>query len=124
MIQYCIITYIIVEIFEGISAYTNIRQDKQNITRFQRNVYSVSILVSYTLTILLGVLGIYCVYTYLGLENEVAFIIGLILAFWIRDIIDSVIIRKFIAYQYKARLKYYERKVMRGDKNERTRKDA
>lgn len=35
MIQYCIITYIIVEIFEGISAYTNIRQDKQNITRFQ-----------------------------------------------------------------------------------------
>lgn len=123
MIQYCIITYIIVEIFEGISAYTNIRQDKQNITRFQRNVYSVSILISYTLTILLGVLGIYGVYTYLGLENEVAFIIGLILAFWIRDIIDSVIVRKFIAYQYKARLKYYKNKVM-GDKNERTRKDA
>lgn len=123
MIQYCIITYIIVEIFEGISAYTNIRQDKQNITRFQRNVYSVSILISYTLTILLGVLGIYGVYTYLGLENEVAFIIGLILAFWIRDIIDSVIVRKFIAYQYKARLKYYKNKVM-GDKNERTGKDA
>lgn len=123
MIQYCIITYIIVEIFEGISAYTNIRQDKQNITRFQRNVYSVSILISYTLTILLGVLGIYGVYTYLGLENEVAFIIGLILAFWIRDIIDSVIVRKFIAYQYKARLKYYKNKVM-GDKNERTREDA
>lgn len=123
MIQYCIITYIIVEIFEGISAYTNIRQDKQNITRFQRNVYSVSILISYTLTILLGVLGIYGVYTYLGLKNEVAFIIGLILAFWIRDIIDSVIVRKFIAYQYKARLKYYKNKVM-GDKNERTRKDA
>lgn len=123
MIQYCIITYIIVEIFEGISAYTNIRQDKQNITRFQRNVYSVSILISYTLTILLGVLGIYGVYTYLELENEVAFIIGLILAFWIRDIIDSVIVRKFIAYQYKARLKYYKNKVM-GDKNERTRKDA
>lgn len=123
MIQYCIITYIIVEIFEGISAYTNIRQDKQNITRFQRNVYSVSILISYILTILLGVLGIYGVYTYLGLENEVAFIIGLILAFWIRDIIDSVIVRKFIAYQYKARLKYYKNKVM-GDKNERTRKDA
>lgn len=123
MIQYCIITYIIVEIFEGISAYTNIRQDKQNITRFQKNVYSVSILISYTLTILLGVLGIYGVYTYLGLENEVAFIIGLILAFWIRDIIDSVIVRKFIAYQYKARLKYYKNKVM-GDKNERTRKDA
>lgn len=123
MIQYCIITYIIVEIFEGISAYTNIRQDKQNITRFQRNVYSVSILISYTLTILLGVLGIYGVYTYLGLENEVAFIIGLIFAFWIRDIIDSVIIRKFIAYQYKARLKYYKNKVM-GDKNERTGKDA
>lgn len=123
MIQYCIITYIIVEIFEGISAYTNIIQDKQNITRFQRNVYSVSILISYTLTILLGVLGIYGVYTYLGLENEVAFIIGLILAFWIRDIIDSVIVRKFIAYQYKARLKYYKNKVM-GDKNERTRKDA
>lgn len=123
MIQYCIITYIIVEIFEGISAYTNIRQDKQNITRFQRNVYSVSILISYTLTILLGVLGIYGVYTYLGLENEVAFIIGLIFAFWIRDIIDSVIVRKFIAYQYKARLKYYKNKVM-GDKNERTRKDA
>lgn len=123
MIQYCIITYIIVEIFEGISAYTNIRQDKQNITRFQRNVYSVSILISYTLTILLGVLGIYGVYTYLGLENEVAFIIGLILAFWIRDIIDSVIVRNFIAYQYKARLKYYEHKVM-GDKNERTGKDA
>lgn len=124
MIQYCIITYIIVEIFEGISAYTNIRQDKQNITRFQKNVYSVSILISYTLTVLLGVLGIYGVYTYLGLENEVSFIIGLILAFWIRDIIDSVIIHKFIAYQYKARLKYYERKVMRGDKNERTGKDA
>lgn len=123
MIQYCIITYIIVEIFEGISAYTNIRQDKQNITRFQKNVYSVSILISYTLTILLGVLGIYGVYTYLGLENEVAFIIGLILAFWIRDIIDSVIVRKFIAYQYKARLKYYKNKVM-GDKNERTGKDA
>ena len=123
MIQYCIITYIIVEIFEGISAYTNIRQDKQNITRFQRNVYSVSILISYILTILLGVLGIYGVYTYLELENEVAFIIGLILAFWIRDIIDSVIVRKFIAYQYKARLKYYKNKVM-GDKNERTRKDA
>lgn len=123
MIQYCIITYIIVEIFEGISAYTNIRQDKQNITRFQRNVYSVSILISYTLTVLLGVLGIYGVYTYLGLENEVAFIIGLILAFWIRDIIDSVIVRKFIAYQYKARLKYYKNKVM-GDKNERTREDA
>ena len=123
MIQYCIITYIIVEIFEGISAYTNIRQDKQNITRFQRNVYSVSILISYTLTVLLGVLGIYGVYTYLGLENEVAFIIGLILAFWIRDIIDSVIVRKFIAYQYKARLKYYKNKVM-GDKNERTGKDA
>lgn len=123
MIQYCIITYIIVEIFEGISAYTNIRQDKQNITRFQRNVYSVSILISYTLTILLGVLGIYGVYTYLGLENEVAFIIGLIFAFWIRDIIDSVIVRKFIAYQYKARLKYYKNKVM-GDKNERTGKDA
>lgn len=123
MIQYCIITYIIVEIFEGISAYTNIRQDKQNITRFQRNVYSVSILISYILTILLGVLGIYGVYTYLGLENEAAFIIGLILAFWIRDIIDSVIVRKFIAYQYKARLKYYKNKVM-GDKNERTRKDA
>lgn len=123
MIQYCIITYIIVEIFEGISAYTNIRQDKQNITRFQKNVYSVSILISYILTILLGVLGIYGVYTYLGLENEVAFIIGLILAFWIRDIIDSVIVRKFIAYQYKARLKYYKNKVM-GDKNERTRKDA
>lgn len=123
MIQYCIITYIIVEIFEGISAYTNIRQDKQNITRFQRNVYSVSILISYILTILLGVLGIYGVYTYLGLENEVAFIIGLILAFWIRDIIDSVIVRKFIAYQYKARIKYYKNKVM-GDKNERTRKDA
>ena len=123
MIQYCIITYIIVEIFEGISAYTNIRQDKQNITRFQKNVYSVSILISYTLTILLGVLGIYGVYTYLGLKNEVAFIIGLILAFWIRDIIDSVIVRKFIAYQYKARLKYYKNKVM-GDKNERTRKDA
>lgn len=123
MIQYCIITYIIVEIFEGISAYTNIRQDKQNITRFQRNVYSVSILISYILTILLGVLGIYGVYTYLGLENEVAFIIGLILAFWIRDIINSVIVRKFIAYQYKARLKYYKNKVM-GDKNERTRKDA
>lgn len=123
MIQYCIITYIIVEIFEGISAYTNIRQDKQNITRFQKNVYSVSILISYTLTILLGVLGIYGVYTYLELENEVAFIIGLILAFWIRDIIDSVIVRKFIAYQYKARLKYYKNKVM-GDKNERTRKDA
>lgn len=123
MIQYCIITYIIVEIFEGISAYTNIRQDKQNITRFQRNVYSVSILISYTLTILLGILGIYGVYTYLGLENEVAFIIGLILAFWIRDIIDSVIVRKFIAYQYKARFKYYKNKVM-GDKNERTRKDA
>ena len=113
MIQYCIITYSIVEIFEG----------KQNITRFQRNVYSVSILISYILTILLGVLGIYGVYTYLGLENEVAFIIGLILAFWIRDIIDSVIVRKFIAYQYKARLKYYKNKVM-GDKNERTRKDA
>lgn len=123
MIQYCIITYIIVEIFEGISAYTNIRQDKQNITRFQRNVYSVSILISYTLTVLLGVLGIYGVYTYLGLENEVAFIIGLILAFWIRDIIDSVIVRKFIAYQYKARLKYYKNKVM-GDKSERTEKDA
>lgn len=123
MIQYCIITYIIVEVFEGISAYTNIRQDKQNITRFQRNVYSVSILISYTLTILLGVLGIYGVYTYLGLENEVAFIIGLIFAFWIRDIIDSVIVRKFIAYQYKARLKYYKNKVM-GDKNERTGKDA
>ena len=123
MIQYCIVTYIIVEIFEGISAYTNIRQDKQNITRFQRNVYSVSILISYTLTVLLGVLGIYGVYTYLGLENEVAFIIGLILAFWIRDIIDSVIVRKFIAYQYKARLKYYKNKVM-GDKNERTGKDA
>lgn len=123
MIQYCIITYIIVEIFEGISAYTNIRQDKQNITRFQKNVYSVSILISYTLTILLGVLGIYGVYTYLGLENEVAFIIGLIFAFWIRDIIDSVIVRKFIAYQYKARLKYYKNKVM-GDKNERTGKDA
>ena len=123
MIQYCIITYIIVEIFEGISAYTNIRQDKQNITRFQRNVYSVSILISYTLTILLGVLGIYGVYTYLGLENEVAFIIGLIFAFWIRDIIDSVIVRKFIAYQYKARLKYYKNKVM-GDKNELTGKDA
>ena len=123
MIQYCIITYIIVEIFEGIYAYTNIRQDKQNITRFQRNDYSVSILISYILTILLGVLGIYGVYTYLGLENEVAFIIGLILAFWIRDIIDSVIVRKFIAYQYKARLKYYKNKVM-GDKNERTRKDA
>ena len=123
MIQYCIITYIIVEIFEGISAYTNIRQDKQNITRFQKNVYSVSILISYTLTILLGVLGIYGVYTYLGLENEVAFIIGLILAFWIRDIIDSVIVRKFIAYQYKARIKYYKNKVM-GDKNERTREDA
>lgn len=123
MIQYCIITYIIVEIFEGISAYTNIRQDKQNITRFQRNVYSVSILISYTLTLLLGVLGIYGVYTYLGLENEVAFIIGLIFAFWIRDIIDSVIVRKFIAYQYKARLKYYKNKVM-GDKNERTGKDA
>lgn len=123
MIQYCIITYIIVEIFEGISAYTNIRQDKQNITRFQRNVYSVSILISYTLTILLGVLGIYGVYTYLGLENEVAFIIGLIFAFWVRDIIDSVIVRKFIAYQYKARLKYYKNKVM-GDKNERTGKDA
>lgn len=123
MLQYCIITYIIVEIFEGISAYTNIRQDKQNITRFQKNVYSVSILISYILTILLGVLGIYGVYTYLGLENEVAFIIGLILAFWIRDIIDSVIVRKFIAYQYKARLKYYKNKVM-GDKNERTREDA
>ena len=111
MIQYCIITYIIVEIFEGISAYTNIRQDKQNITRFQRNVYSVSILISYTLTILLGVLGIYGVYTYLGLENEVAFIIGLIFAFWIRDIIDSIIVRKFIAYQYKARLKYYKNNI-------------
>ena len=123
MIQYCIITYIIVEIFEGISAYTNIRQDKQNITRFQRNVYSVSILISYTLTILLGVLGIYGVYTYLGLENEVAFIIGLIFAFWVRDIIASVIVRKFIAYQQKARRKYYEHKVM-GDKNERTGKDA
>ena len=123
MIQYCIITYIIVEIFEGISAYTNIRQDKQNITRFQKNVYSVSILISYILTILLGVLGIYGVYTYLGLENEVAFIIGLIFAFWVRDIIDSVIVRKFIAYQYKARLKYYKNKVM-GDKNERTGKDA
>lgn len=101
----CIAIYIIFELFEWSSSLHSLKLTKAQLKPIEYRIYTWSQSISYTVSIILGVIGIYLVVTFA--HNLLAVLMLYFLVFWIRDVLDGWIVNLFM---YKAR-KAYDKSV-------------
>lgn len=105
MISKFILLYVIVEIFEWLSSWGSLAQQKQ--PTYAKHINISGMCLSYLLSIVLGSIGLY----YLSSLKLGYFIVGIILLLWIRDIIAGIITKLFMIFQYKLYNKYKIKKL-------------
>lgn len=101
MLQICILSYIIVELFEWSSTLYGINGSKQGLTKFQYKVYILEITYSYALSIILGSIGLWLMIKFADLNNILLVIGCLFTIMWIRDIISSFLDKMLMKKAYK-----------------------
>lgn len=115
MLQICILSYIIVELFEWSSTLYGINGSKQGLTKFQYRVYILEITYSYALSIIFGSVGLWLMIKFVNL-NDILSVIGCLFAImWIRDIIgsflDKILMRKAYKWYQTNMIKSAKKKV-------------
>lgn len=98
--------YTITELLEFSSSWYSIRDNAAQLTSFQQATYYHSIAISYGITILLGSFGLWGI-SLISNINIFEYIGLLVLMLWLRDIIDSLIVKAYMIAVYKR----HERKL-------------